>query len=90
MRRWSPSGPPRRKNAGSRPSSVSTAVEKHREPELGADPACELEGRLARLRLGLRLERDERNDVGRADAGMCSFVLAEVDPLGRGGDPGEQ
>ena len=57
------------------------AVEEHGQLELGGDPVGERERRLACGRLGLGLERDERDDVRRADARMGAIVLPEVDAL---------
>ena len=66
------------------------AVEEDGQLELGADPVGQGERRLARGRLVLGPQRDERDDVRGADPRVRSLVLAQVDPLRRRGDSREQ
>src|SRR5262249_44393453 len=65
-------------------------VEEDRQPELLSHPPPELEsGGAGALRVRL-VDRDDWDDVGGADAGMRSSVLAQVDPLAGTGDPGQE
>ncbi len=60
------------------------------QAELRADATRERPRRRDRPRHVVRHERDERDDVGDADARVDTRVLAQVDQLDRSGDPGEQ
>jgi hypothetical protein len=65
-------------------------VEEDRQRELLPDPSRELERRRA-CALGVGLpDRDDRDDVGGADARMSALVAAEVDPLARARDARQQ
>ena len=57
-------------------------VEEHGDPELGGDPPGKLLRRLDAGRRVLRAQRDERDDVGGAEARVRALVLVEVDELG--------
>ncbi len=90
MRRCSSAVPPRRKYAGGLRSSVEPRVEEDRQLELLRNAIGEGDGGLPGSRLVLRLERDERHDVGRAGPRMHAFVPGEIDPLRRDADAREQ
>ena len=65
-------------------------VEEDRQRELLPDTPGKLErGRTRALGVGLP-DRRQRDDVRGADARVRALVTAQVDPLARGRDPGEQ
>ena len=72
------------------PAAADVAVEKDGKPEIVADPSCELVGHRRGAWCVLGLQRDDRYDIGCADARVDALVLAEVDPLGGGRDAGEE
>ena len=66
------------------------AVEEDRQPELRPDPARQRQRRLAGVLQVVTPDRHDRNDVRGADPRMRAFVPAQVDPLARAGDAGQQ
>jgi SAM-dependent methyltransferase len=66
------------------------AVEEDRELQLGADPARDDERALACAIAVGGIDRDDRHDVGSADARMGALVRIQVDALACAGDAGEQ
>ena len=83
IRRTSSSSPPLRKKAGPA-TSAHEPVQEHGKPDVGAEPFARLASAVCLGQLPLRpLERDERHDVDRSDAGMDAVVPAQVDELDR-------
>ena len=66
------------------------AVEEHGQADLGADPIRESQRAIPRPFVISRIDCDDRHDVCRADSGMSAFMPAEVDPVARTGDSGQQ
>jgi SAM-dependent methyltransferase len=66
------------------------AVEENRQPELLADPLGEPTRCCAGATVVRGLHGNDGNDVGRADPWMRARVAAQVDPVPRARDPGEQ
>src|SRR5439155_14450044 len=63
--------------------SGGLVVEIDGDPELLANPPADLPGQIDALRHGRLAERYERQDVGRAHAGVLAAVPVQVDQLCR-------
>ena len=66
------------------------AVEEDGQVELLPHPSREPLGGRSRPLFVLGCQRHERDDVGGPDPRMCPLVPAQVDQLGRAGDPRQQ
>ena len=75
---------------GRSPAAAHLAVEEDGQPQFVADPLGQHQGRIRSSPEVVPRDRDDRDDVDRADSRMHTGMPAEVDELARAADPGEQ